>query len=387
MNIDYRHKKNLKTCTKCVLDTTIEEIYFDSDGICNFCHSHKMMEKKYPLGDKAKNELNKIVKKIKFEGKNKRYDCIVGVSGGRDSTYTLYNAVKLGLRPLAVHFDNGWNSDIAVKNIHNATKILNVDLETVVADWEEFKDLQLAFLRASVSDAEVPTDWVIFSILFKTAKKVGVRFILQGHSFRTEGSTPLSWTYMDGKYVSSVHKLFGTKKIKSFPIMTMLSYFKYSIFHRIKQIRLLYYIPYDEKQVFKLMHEKLKWKDYGGKHFESAYTSMFQSYILVKKFKIDKRKLHLSALIRSNQISRKDALKIIKKNPFVGGEKMIEYTAKKLGITLEEFHQIMSLKVKSFRDYPTYYSLIKRLEPIIKLGNKLNFIPDSVINKYYKLDK
>jgi len=159
-------------CSKCILDTTIEEIKFDNQGVCNYCYTHDEMEKKFPLGKEGDAAVNKIVNKIKRKGKNKKYDCIVGVSGGRDSTYTLYHAVKLGLRPLAVHFDNGWNSDIAVKNINNATRILNVDLETIVADWEEFKDLQVSFLKASVSDAEVPTDWVIFSILFETAKKL-----------------------------------------------------------------------------------------------------------------------------------------------------------------------------------------------------------------------
>ncbi len=370
-------------CSKCILDTTIEEIEFDSNGVCNYCHTHEMMEKKFPLGQEGDATVNKIVAKIKEKGKNKKYDCIVGVSGGRDSTYTLYKAVKLGLRPLAVHFDNGWNSDIAVKNINNATRILNVDLETIVADWEEFKDLQVSFLKASVSDAEVPTDWVIFSILFETAKKIGVKYIIHGHSFRTEGSTPLSWTYMDGKYVKSVHRIFGKKKIKSFPIMNMFSFFKYSIFYRIKQVRLLYHISYDEKKVFKLMQDELGWQDYGGKHFESAYTSIFQSYILMNKFNIDKRKLHLSALIRCNQVTRDEALLKISSNPFVGGEKQIKFTVKKLGLKMSEFEEIMSSEVKSYKDYPTYYSLIKKLEKLIRFANKLNLIPDSVINKYY----
>ena len=179
-------------CSKCILDTTIEEIKFDSKGVCNYCHTQDIMEKKFPLGKEGDEAVHKIVQEIKHKGKNKKYDCIVGVSGGMDSTYTLYKAVELGLRPLAVHLDNGWNSDIAVKNINNATRILNVDLETIVVDWEEFKDLQVAFLKASVSDAEVPTDWVIFSILFETAKKIGEKYIVHGHSFRTEGSTPLS---------------------------------------------------------------------------------------------------------------------------------------------------------------------------------------------------
>ena len=374
--------KNL-LCSKCILDTTIEEIKFDSQGVCNYCHTQDIMEKKFPLGKEGDVAVEKIVQKIKHKGKNKKYDCIVGVSGGMDSTYTLYKAVKLGLRPLAVHLDNGWNSDIAVKNINNATKILNVDLETVVVDWEEFKDLQVSFLKASVSDAEVPTDWVIFSILFEAAKKIGVKYIVHGHSFRTEGSTPLSWTYMDGKYVKSVHRIFGKKKIKSFPIMNMFSFFTYSIFYRIKQIRLLYHISYDEKKVIKLMEDELSWQAYGGKHFESAYTSIFQSYILMKKFSIDKRKLHLSALIRGNQITRKEALLKISSDPFVGGEKQIAFTVKKLGLKMSEFEDIMSSEVKSYKDYPTYYSLIKKLENLIKFANKLNLVPDSVINKYY----
>ncbi len=375
--------KENKLCSRCILDTTIDEISFDENGICNFCYTQEMMENKYPLGSKGDNALKQIIEKIKRKGRNNKYDCIVGVSGGRDSTYTLYNAVKLGLRPLAVHFDNGWNSDIAVKNIQNATRILNVDLETIVANWDEFKDLQLSFLKASVSDAEVPTDWVIFSILFKTAKKLGVKYIIQGHSFRTEGSTPLSWTYMDGKYVKSIYKLFGNNKNISFPIMSMSSYFVYSILYRIKQVRILYYLDYDEKKVMRLMQDELEWEDYGGKHFESAYTSIFQSYILMRKFNIDKRKLHLSALIRSNQISRDQSLSIISKDPFVGGQKMIDYTVKKLGITLPEFEKIMSSKVKSYKDYPSYHSLINKFEGIIKLANKLNIIPDSVINKYF----
>lgn len=376
-----------KVCSKCVLDNTIEEIQFDNNNICNFCKIHEELEAKYPLNtEKTKKELDSVIRKIKNQKRSGKYDCVLGVSGGRDSTYTLFQAVKLGLKPLAVHFDNGWNSDIAVENIRNATKILNVDLETVVADWEEFKDLQLSFLKASVPDAEVPTDWVIFSVLYEVAKKENIKFIIHGHSFRTEGSTPLSWTYMDGKYVKSVHKIFGRKKIKSFPLMSAFDYFKYTFFYKIKQIRILYYLDYDEKKIIKLLKTKLKWRDYGGKHFESSYTSFFQSYILMKKFKIDKRKLHLSALIRSGQINRSSAIIKLKKDPYIGGETQKIYTLKKLGITGKEFDLIMNKKIKSFKDYPTSYSLIKLLKGPLYIANKLGMIPDSLINKYFKLN-
>jgi hypothetical protein len=175
--LPYQYKAN-KVCSRCVMDDTVKGITFDEKGECTFCKIHDDLEYKFPLNVETPNRLQALVDKIKNDGKGKKYDCIVGVSGGRDSTYTLYNAVKLGLRPLAVHFDNGWNSEIAVQNIKNATEILNVDLHTHVADWEEFKDLQRSFLFASVPDAEVPTDWVIFSVLFAEAAQYNVKYIV-----------------------------------------------------------------------------------------------------------------------------------------------------------------------------------------------------------------
>ncbi len=218
--LPYQYKTN-KICSRCVMDDTVKGISFDNNGECTFCKIHDDLERKFPMNRETPRRLELIVDKIKKDGKGKQYDCILGVSGGRDSTYTLYNAVKLGLRPLAVHFDNGWNSEIAVQNIKNATKILGVDLHTHVADWEEFKDLQRSFLFASVPDAEVPTDWVIFSVLFDEAARYNVKYIVHGHSFRTEGTTPITWTYMDGKYIQDVQKRFGKRKLKSFPNMSM----------------------------------------------------------------------------------------------------------------------------------------------------------------------
>lgn len=331
------------------MDDTVPGITFDENGICTFCKIHDELEKKYPLNDETPRRLQELVNKIKKDGKGKKYDCIVGVSGGRDSTFTLYNAVKLGLRPLAVHFDNGWNSEIAVQNISNACKILNVDLHTHVADWEEFKDLQRAFLFASVPDIEVPTDWIIFSVLYAEASKYNLKYIIHGHSFRTEGTTPLTWTYMDGKYVKDIHKKFGSKKLNSFPNMTLFKYIYYSLIKNIKQIRILYYIPYNEKEVLKVLQNELNWKNYGDKHHESNYTAFIQSYILPRKFNIDKRKLHYSAKIRNNQLSKEETLEVIKQDPFIGGEDLISYCLKKLDLTEEDFKKIMSDPVKSDR--------------------------------------
>ena len=379
----FQYKAN-KVCTRCVMDDTVDGIAFDEKGVCTFCHIHDELDKKYPEGTHSKEKLDKIVAKIKNDGKGKRYDCIVGVSGGRDSSYTLYSVVKLGLRPLAVHFDNGWNSNLAVANIKNICKHLNVELYTHVADWEEFKDLQRSFLKASVPDAEVPTDWVIFSVLYKLANDEGVKYVIQGHSFRTEGTTPITWTYMDGKYIRDIHRKFGTKKITSFPNMSMLNYLYYIFIKRIVQIRMLYYLPYNEKEILTMLSSEVGWQSYGGKHHESKYTGFFQSFILTRKFNIDKRKLHYSALMRSGQMSKNEALEKLKKDPYDGGEETLDYCLKKLDFTSEEFEKIMSEKPKRFLDYKSYYSTIISMKKTIEWGVKIGVIPDTVYKKYFR---
>ncbi|AFN75902.1 N-acetyl sugar amidotransferase [Melioribacter roseus P3M-2] len=375
-----------KVCTRCVMDDSVPGIKFDENGICTYCKIHDELERKYPLNEESHKKLLQIVDKIKKDGKGKKYDCIVGVSGGRDSTYTLYNAAKLGLRPLAIHFDNGWDTEIAVQNIENACRKLGVDLHTHVADWEEFKDLQRSFLFASVPDAEVPTDWIIFSVLYNEAAKNKVKYIVHGHSFRTEGTAPLFWTYMDGRYVKGIQKRFGTKNLRSFPNLNLTKYLHYSFIKRIKQIRILYYIPYNEKEVFKILENELGWKNYGDKHHESKYTAFFQSYILTRKFNIDKRKLHYSAKIRNGQISRDEALEIIKQDPFTGGEELLEYCLKKLDLSYEDFERIMSTPPKTFLDFNTYYPLVKALQKPIKWGNSIGVVPDTVYNKYFNVN-
>ncbi len=383
--LPYQYKVN-KICTRCLMDDTVKGISFDEKGECTFCKIHDELESKYPLNEETPYHLKLLADKIKNDGKGKKYDCIVGVSGGRDSTYTLYNAVKLGLRPLAVHFDNGWNSEIAVQNIKSATDILGVDLHTHVADWEEFKDLQRSFLFASVPDAEVPTDWVIFSVLFSEAAQYNVKYIVHGHSFRTEGTTPLTWTYMDGKYVQDVQSRFGKLKLKSFPNMSMSKYIYYSLFKKINQIRILYYYHYNEKEVLRVLEEELGWKNYGDKHHESKYTAFFQAYILTRKFNIDKRKLHYSAKVRNGQLTRDQAIEVIKKDPYTGGMESLDYCLKKLDLSYEEFDKIMNENPKSFLDYNSYYNLVQTFKTPISWGNKMGIVPDTVFKKYFSFD-
>jgi len=372
-------------CSRCVLDTSVEDIWFDEQGECKYCKIHDEMEKLHPLGIGAEDKLKKIVEKIKYKGRNKSYDCISGVSGGRDSTYTLYFAVKLGLRPLAVHFDNGWNSDISVKNIKKTCEKLNVPLYTVVADWEEFKDLQIAFLKASTPDADVPTDYAIYSVLYDVARKEGVRYILNGHSFRTEGTSPISWTYMDPLYVSNVHKRFGKlKKFKSFPHMTFLKLLWFSFAKGIREVRLMEFIDYKKKDVDGILKNELGWEYYGGHHHENLYTKFFQSYYLPTKFNIDKRKTELSAMVRSGQITREEALKEVQQTPYEYDEDVVKYALNKLGLSKNEFEEIMNSSLKSHDDYNTYLPFIKLMRFPIRIATKLHILPHILYLKYAK---
>jgi N-acetyl sugar amidotransferase len=372
-----------RICSRCILDASIDDIWFDEKGECKYCHIHDEMEKLHHPGPKLDKELQKKISLIKSRGKGKRYDCIAGVSGGRDSTYTLLTAIRLGLRPLAVHFDNGWNSEISVRNIKKVCEKLNVDLITIVADWEEFKDLQLSFLKASTPDADVPTDYAIYSVLYHMADKEGVRYILNGHSFRTEGTSPISWTYMDPLYVRSIHKQFGKiKKFKSFPHMTLLKLQYYIWIKRIRELRLMEFIDYRKNEVDGILTKELDWEYYGGHHHENLYTRFFQSYYLPRKFDIDKRKTELSALVRSGQISRANALIEILHSDYIYDDKTVAYAIHKLGLTQEEFDGIMNLPLKSHNDYPTYLPLIRLLRFPIKIAAKFKLIPHILYLKY-----
>jgi len=377
--------KGLKICSRCILDTTVSDILFDEKGECQYCKIHDEMERLHPLDNSSKQGINELVAKIKYHGRKKPYDCIVGVSGGRDSTYTLYTAVKLGLRPLAVHFDNGWNTEISVKNIKKICEKLNVPLYTIVADWEEFKDLQIAFLKASTPDADIPTDYAIYSVLYEVAYKEGIRYILNGHSFRTEGTSPISWTYMDPLYVSSVHKRFGEiKRFKSFPHMTFVKLIWFLFVKGIREIRLLEYIDYRQKEADQILMSELDWEYYGGHHHENMYTKFFQSYYLPTKFYIDKRKTELSALIRSGQINREEALKEIKSNSYKNEPETVAYAISKLGITQEEFNKIMNEPIKSHSDYHTYLELMHILKWPIKIAARFKLVPQIMYLKYAK---
>jgi N-acetyl sugar amidotransferase len=361
-------------CVRCVMDTTDPEIKFDEKGYCSHCNEYfeKTAKRSYQGGSSDK-KLALLVEKIKRSGRNKRYDCIVGVSGGVDSIYTAYLAQKLGLRPLAVHMDNGWNSELAVSNIEKTLKKLNIDLHTQVLDWKEFSDLQLAFLKASVPEAETPTDIAIPAALHKVASKFKIKYIFSGGNFATEGILPKSWHYnaKDVKFLKSIHRKFGTEKLKTFSTFGFQKEMYYKI---VKGIRMLYplnYIPYNKQEAVHVLEQELGWRNYGGKHHESIYTKFVQSYLLPEKFGIDYRRATYSTQICACEITREEALVELTKKPYdptvIEEEK--KYLCKKFNITAEEFDEIMNLPPKSYKDYPNDK---KKLEFIYNVYLKIN---------------
>jgi N-acetyl sugar amidotransferase len=357
-----------RICTRCIMDTTDPDIEFDKDGVCNHCKRAEKLIIENTIVDKVKKneKLKELLSNIKQAGNGKKYDCIIGVSGGVDSTYVAYLVKELGLNPLAVHLDNGWNSELAVSNIEKTLKTLNIDLYTYVIDWHEFKDLQMSFLKASTPDGEVPTDHAIISILYKLANKYNIKYILNGVNYATESIIPKKWGYgyFDFKYISSVHRKFGKVRLKSYPHMNLLKMFYYMFIKKIKFVPFLNYVEYDKGDAMSLIENKLGWVYYGGKHYESIYTRFFQSYILPIKFNIDKRKGHLSSLIVSNQITREKALEELKKEicPENLLKEDLEYTIKKFEISNADFNQIMQAEPKNFQSYPNYDSLFQSVK-------------------------
>ncbi|HEX2787445.1 MAG TPA: N-acetyl sugar amidotransferase [Ignavibacteria bacterium] len=376
----------MRICSRCMMDETVSEIIFDENGVCQYCKMHDRLNELYPLNEEGKKAFEKLIADVKESGKGKKYDCIMGVSGGTDSTFALYNAVKLGLRPLAVHLDNGWDSEIAVQNIKNACKKLNVDLYTHVLDWEEFKNIQISFLKASTPDAEVPTDVAIMSVLIRVAGDEGVKYVLNGHSFRTEGISPLSWSCIDGKYIENVQKQFGKVKMKTFPNFLAKDLLYYTFVKGVKVVPFLNYYDYVKPKVKPFLTEELGWIDYGAHHHETYYTIFYHAFLLPQKFGIDKRKTEYSAMIREGLLTRDEAMADFKNNPTEYDKRVVDYTIDKLGLTKDEFEKIYNYPVKSFKDYKTYFSTLQTFKKPIRMLVNMGLFPELLYMKYIGKD-
>jgi N-acetyl sugar amidotransferase len=364
--------RTYQQCTRCVMDTTDPEIRFDGKGICNHCTDFLKRRDEIKAFKKLGSEhLNAIVEKIKQRGKNKKYDVVLGISGGVDSSYTAYLLKKLGIRALLVHMDNGWNSDDATLNIKNIAKKLGFDYESYVLDWEEFKDIQLAFLKASVVEAETPTDVAIQGALHQVAIKYGIKYIISGGNLASEGILPKVWHYdaKDTKYFNYIQKTFGTKKVKKFPNFGYLNEIYCKFIKGIRIIYLLNYVDYKRGAALKILEEELGWKNYGGKHHESRFTKFVQSYLLPKKFNLDYRKATYSSQICVGEMTREGAIEALRE-PIYNEDDMDReknYIAKKLGISREELNSIVELPGKYYFEYPNDE---KKLSFIYKIYRK-----------------
>jgi N-acetyl sugar amidotransferase len=341
------------------MDTSDHEIKFDDQGNCNHCNEATELAKKIWFPDeKGEKYLNQIFEKIKLEEKDKEYDCIIGLSGGIDSSYLAFLAVNMGLRPLVVHVDCGWNSEQAVKNVESVVKKFNIELHTFVVNWEEMKDLHRAFFKASVPDQDIPQDHAIFAALYKFAEKNNIRYVLNGLNFATESIMPSNWGFqaMDYRHLKSIHDRFGERELKEYPHISFFQrYIYFTLIGRMVIINPLNYINYRKDDAIEILKKEIGWQYYGGKHFESRFTKFFQSYYLPVKFNFDKRRAHLSSLIISGQISRSDALYKMNENLYSDDEIKYDlaYVAKKLDWSETEFRAIINLPPARHRDFAT----------------------------------
>jgi len=374
--------KEIKRCSRCIYDERVAYITFDENGVCNYCHQLEKLKKEYGTGTKeGEAKFAKIVEQIKKDGKGKKYDCIIGVSGGTDSSYMLYLTKKWGLRPLAVHYDNTWNSAIATENIRKVLTALDIDLFTYVVDNKEIDDIFRSFFYADVAEMEASTDLALAEVMYRAAWKYGVKYVLEGHSFIEEGITPVGRNYFDGKYIESIHKQFGKRPMKTYPLMTFNRFLFWSAFAKIQKIRPFWYIDYNKEEAKAFLQKEYDWKYYGGHHLENRMTAFLHSVYLPQKFNTDMRNNTLSAMVRNGKMDRLEAIKEYEKPPFVEKD-LVEYFKKRLELSDEEYQKVMNRPPKSWQEYPTYKKRFERLRPLFKILAEANLVPMSFYLKY-----
>ncbi|MBS1920196.1 MAG: N-acetyl sugar amidotransferase [Bacteroidetes bacterium] len=373
---------DLKICSRCIYDERVPKITFDENGVCNYCKMSDDLVKQYKTGTaQGEEELKRIIEKIKKTGKKKKYDCVVGVSGGTDSSYMLAKAVEWGLRPLAVHYDNTWNSAIATENIRKVSKALNVDLFTLVVDNKEADDIFRAFFLSGVPELDCSTDIALAETLYRAANKYQVKYILEGHSFIAEGVSPMGNNYFDGKYIMDIHSKFGKKKMKTFPNMTFSSFMKWILIKRIKKIRPLWYIDYSKEDARKHLEEHYGWQYYGGHHLENRITAFLHTVYNPQKFGIDNRNWSLAAAVRNGLMPREEALAIYQ-TPIKPDKELIDYFKKRLELTEEEYSRVMNGEKRTYRDFKTYKKRFEALRPMFYVLAKAHLVPMSFYIKY-----
>jgi len=372
----------MKTCSRCIYNEKVPGITFDQEGICNYCIQIDTISSTFKTGtEEGKKKFLDIVDEIKRKGKGKQYDVIIGVSGGTDSSYLLHLAIELGLRPLAVHYDNTWNTAISTQNIKKMVTKLDVDLATYVIDNQEQDNIILSFFKAGICGLDAATDLALAEVMYRYANKYNIHYVFEGHSFAAEGVSPISNSYTDGKFIESVVKEHSGKKLKSYPLMTFFQFLRWTVFNRIKKIRPLWYLEYDKESAREILENEYKWSYYGGHHLENRLAAFDHSYLMPTKFNVDQRNNSLSALVRSKKISQSEALFEYAKPPFLE-DGLIEYTKKRLKLSDDEFNSIMHGPIRHWSDYKTYKKRFEMFRPLFLILAKANLVPTSFYLKY-----
>ena len=369
-------KEKTMECVRCLFDTETTEIVLDQDGICNYCNLYDQMEQEYPI---TENALSKLIQKIKIAKKQQqKYDCVVGISGGLDSTYLLYYLVKIcKLHPLAVHFDNGWNTETAKHNILTICNKLNVELEEYAVDHDEFDDIIMAFLKSGVLDIDAPTDIGLITTLYIAAKKHNIKYILEGHSFRTEGVQPLNWAYVDGKYIAEIHSKYGKQCMKTYPNLWMKNFIYWTLIKKIKRVRPLYYIDYNKENARKLLAE-YGFQDYAGHHHENKWSAFNYSYYLPKRANIDGRKNELCAYVRRGMITKSEAKQILDM-PIKCSQELLDEVLQRISISEEDLNNFIAAPIKSWNQFKTYKSFFEKTKIMWYVLYRANIVPKSFL--------
>lgn len=367
-------------CSRCIMTPLVDPDIVFKDGVCNHCFRYDaLISARVPPAHLRAELLETIVTSIKRAGRKREYDCIIGVSGGVDSTFVALKVHELGLRPLAVHVDNSWNSELAVSNIERTLGQLGLDLKTEVLNVAEFYDLQKAFLLASTPDADIPTDHAIQAVLWKYARDHGVKYIISGMNFATESINVRSWSYghSDWRYIKDVHRQFGSKALRSYPHFGFLTLFWTSFVRRVKSVSILNYMDYNKNDAMTELTRRLDWRPYDGKHFESVYTRWIQGYLLPVKFHIDKRRGHLSDLINSGQLTRDAALTLIEERDYPEELRQQDeaFLKKKLSLTTLELEQILRTPPRTFENFRNSYRFVQALRWLVNVLRKQGLYP------------
>ena len=373
-----------RMCARCVMDATVPGIRFGADGVCNYCAMQDGLEREFPCGPEGERILKDMAEKMRRAGRGRKYDCVVGVSGGRDTSYCLYYVKEImGLRPLAVHFDNGWDADTAKTNLARLCDALDVELHTVIMDWPASRELTNCTIRACMPYIDLTDDIGIASALFRTAAAEGVKYILMSHSFREEGVTPLMWNYIDGRYTRALIRRFAREPLPHFKNVDI-PHMLYWLFAKgIRVVNITNYYDDTGDKVERLLEEKFGWVDTGQHHMDNELFALVYHYSR-HKFGFDWRVVELSAKVRTGVLTRAEALEALKTPPYFETDEMVDYCLKKQGMPREEYDALLKAPNKYFTDYPSWYPLLRLFRWPVKLMCRRHMLPAHVYEKFFE---